>query len=361
MTKFNYIFGNLRTGEVVEEIPLKSVSMSRVISDDGELRGTFYLDQTAKDNATLVSATIPGQCYVIAERNSIPIWGGIVWSRTYQSQAKVMSIFCRSFEAYPDKVFMGDYANFDEQLNLFRDLWNDMQSDPDRNLSVNIPSAFASDTSVEKLIEVGATEFKSYRQIMDQIADAENGFDWTIDVSRSDGAYVKTLRMGYPTLGALQSPDSLVFEYPGCILNYWETASIGSSGTNIHMIGAGEGTGMIQSTFINQDLLDSGKWLRWDIDQARKDVTNQTVLNGLAESSGRIFRAPGNVIKVELKGDKEPMFGDYGIGDACTLIIKDPLHTDPLKIQTSVQKWEYWPSSAEEVEKAILTFEGDDS
>src|SRR3954463_15169497 len=122
MPRVSYVFGDVLTGAVIQEIDCQGVSMSRGFGQ-GELRASFQLDQSGKDNRDLLAATQEGRCFVIAERNDQPIWGGIVWSRTYQSQAKIFELYCRAFEHYPEYRFVRtdlSYTN-QEQLNIFID------------------------------------------------------------------------------------------------------------------------------------------------------------------------------------------------------------------------------------------------
>src|SRR5262245_2141469 len=261
MAKIKYVFGELKTGQVIVEIPLISVSMTKELNTDGELRATIHLDQTGYSNEDIKSATIPGRSYVVVERDNSPVWAGIVWTSTYQSQSKSLQLYCKSFEAYLDCRFIRQdllYNNID-QGTIFLSLWNNLQSLSHSNLLVNVPSSFI--TSVTKTLDVKASDFKSYMDAVNALANGEDGFDWTIDVSKTGGVYVRTLRVGYPTLGSAISADSITFDYPGNILNYWSTDSISDSATNVFTIGAGEGTSMLVQEREQIDLLNSG-WLK---------------------------------------------------------------------------------------------------
>src|SRR5207247_10457776 len=155
---------------------------------------------------------------------------------------------------------------------------------------------------------------------MSSIANAEDGFDWTIDINTSStGYYIHPLRIGYPTLGA---PDvaNLTFDYPGSITNYYQTSSMTSSGTNIYLIGSDTETTPLLSTYVHTDMTSSGVWLRYDDVVSRKDISNQSILNDLAMRIGKKRRAPGNVVKMFVKGDQDPEFGSYGLGDACQIV-----------------------------------------
>src|ERR1700760_1185534 len=112
MVAMNYVFGFIRDGSIQAEIPLSGVSIMDMFgnSGNGELRGSFNLDSTNYPNSFIKVATNPGTCYVVAERGGEPIWGGMVWSRTYQSQAKSLQFYAKSYEAYPAYRFMPDFA-----------------------------------------------------------------------------------------------------------------------------------------------------------------------------------------------------------------------------------------------------------
>src|ERR1041385_3253246 len=106
MANMRYLFGDLSTSQIIEEISLQSVQLDDKLNDWGNFRCSFKLDQSGKNNEDLLNATIPGRCFLIVERETTPIWGGIVWTRVYQSQAKDIELTARSWEAYAEKVFV---------------------------------------------------------------------------------------------------------------------------------------------------------------------------------------------------------------------------------------------------------------
>lgn len=357
MTSMTYVFGDLLAGTIIAEIPLYGVSILEKFGG-GELRGTFQLDQTNRHNEVLVAATIPGRCFVVAERDAIPIFAGYVQTRTYQSQAKSTQLFCRGFAAYPERRFIRsdiNYINVD-QMTIFRDLWNLMQTDPD-SVRVDIFSAFT--TGVNLDLKVLASEFKSYGQIFEQLADGDTGFDWRIDTTRAGGTYVHSLRAGYPVLGSTDA-SRIVFEYPGNILNYWKNETLSEAGTYVYTIGAGEGSSMLTATVAHFDLLNNG-FPRYDVEISRKDVTSQTVLNALGRQEGAKHKVPLPSFTVEVKADKDPTFGTYTLGDACRLVINDPMHPNIFQKDTRLVGWDYRPPSSDSTEEARLMFEGDET
>lgn len=356
MTSIVYVFGDAYTGAIIEEISLDGVTITDKFGG-GDLRGSTHLDQTGKDNDTILSATEPGRCYVVVERDSVPIWSGIVWTRTYQSQSKSLELYCRSYDAYTERRFiLSDYSQTDiEQRNIFTDLYNTMQADAN-SIRISIPGAFS--TVITKTVQVFGYEFKTYRQVLDSISDGDDGFDWTVRVSRAQNAYIRTLILGYPNIGTLDH-SGLVFEYPGNILNYWKNESMAAAATHVFGLGAGEGASMLTATVIEQDLL-SGGFPRYDVSLGHKDLEDQNRLNSITNQEAIISRAPMPMFTVELKADRDPEFGSYSIGDACTLIINDARHPNVLQKQTRISGISYTPPSGDSTEISRLTFEGDD-
>lgn len=364
MAEITYIFGDALTGEVIEEIRLNGVSLKASL-DGGEFRGTFQLDQTGKDNDALISATIPGRCYVVVERDGQVIGDYIVWTRTYQSQAKVAQLYGIPFKDYTECRFvLSDYSATDiEQRNIMIDLYQLMQTDP-YSIRVDLPGLFPD--TVLKSLDVFGDEYKTYRQAMDTLADTVDGFDWTIRTVREGNKYRRWLDIGYPSLGALESPNMPVFEYVqtadsqgGNITNYWINDSMGSGATNFFGIGSGEGSSMLVAEYDHTDLLTGG-FPRYDASYDRKDVDDEVLLASLTEQNAQLFKAPTGVITAEVKGDADPPFGAYGIGDACQLVIKDPRFPTGFQRVTRVLGWEYYPQEDSNVEYARLTFEGEE-
>jgi hypothetical protein len=357
MVALKYLFGDLSTREIIAELPLTSVSMNKKLNEFGVFRGTIYLDSSGISNYDVAAATMPGRNFIVVERGDTPIWEGIVWTSSYESQGKSLNLTARTYEAFADKQIMGDFERIaTEQRNIFRDLWMELQTPTERNLSINIPTTFAD--MVLRTVTVYGNEYKTYLQVMNSIADGADGFDWTIDTIKQNNQYYRYLKIGYPVLGATDVAG-LSFDYPGNITNYYKTSGVSSAATHLFLLGAGEGSGMVVGTAVQEDLIETG-FKRYDVVLARKDVDSQGRIDSLAAQLGAIRRIPVSVIKVFVKADQEPVFGSYALGDAATLSIIDPRHPDGFTSNARIVAWEYRPQSDETVESAELIFEGDD-
>lgn len=353
MAEVTYTFGDVFTGKVIEEIRLQGVSLNFKLSGS-DMRGSFHLNQPGKSNDSLISATIPGRCYVVVERDDRIIGDFLITSRTYQSQAYSMEFYGKGFRSYFDMRvanYNQSYVNTD-QAQIFLDLLTQCLSDPNTP-NITVPSFVA--TNILRTIDIKATELKSFGSIISNIADGDDGFDWTVDSTRNLNVYQRKVRYRFPTIGTNDTINTQVFEYPGNITNYWETDSVGSAGTTLFATGAGEGESMLITTVTHSDLLDSD-FPRYDVVTSHKDVYDIDVLTSLAVQDALRYKATMPIITAEIK---DAFYADL-IGNTCRLIIKDPRHQDVLTKDTRVLAAEYYPASSDSVEMTRLNFEGDD-
>lgn len=366
MTDYKYVFVTLRSEIVVEEIRCYGVYMSRQLGDQGYFTASFNFDQTGKSNADLVAATTPGFCYVVAERNNVPIWWGIVWSRTYQSQSKSCQISALGFEVFPQKQRIEtNYTDTGTSVELFSRLWTNMQTSAlGRNININVPTVVAGPV---KTITSLVTEQRKFGDLMADLSDAADGFDWTIDCQRqNDGTYQKALRVAYPTIGIQpDNPDLITFEYPGSILNYYMTESMSDAGTNVRVMGGGEGSSMAIADLEQTSMLTLEGWPRWDTELSYKDVTDNALINQLALQAAINNKPPMMTAKITVKGDQDPILGSYNIGDACQLVITDARNPSPgasvagLVIPSVILGYEIHPSASDGVEEVNIILPGD--
>lgn len=364
MTDYRYVFMSLRDDQVIEEINLFGVYCFRQLNQPGQFNGSFTFDQSGKNNADLVAATTPGKTWVVVERDGVPVYAGIIWSRTYQSQAKVCEMFGWGFEAFPQRqVILTNFLDFNPNTQIFGRLWTEMQAVSGRNLNINVPNNIVGPFIG---LDILATDYKYYGDVMDSIANASDGFDWTISVSKNaDNTYRKDLNIGFPTIGAQSSPGMVTFEYPGSITNYYATDSMSESGTNVFVLGSGEGSGAPVAITSQPQMIDLEGWPRWDTISSHKDVTSIQLIQKIAEQEAIVKKPPAPNYKLTVKGDQDPVFGSYGLGDACQLVITDPRYPSPdgstagISIPSRIIGWELRPPDSGQVELINILLPGD--
>lgn len=362
---YRYIFLSLRDDDVIEEIDLFGVYCLRQLNLPGQFNGSFNLDQSGKNNADLIAATTPGRTWVVVERNGVPVYWGIIWSRTYQSQAKVVELYGWGFEAYASRRVVGDFTRTGvASTQIFSDLWTDVQSTLGGNLNINV---VPNTNGPLKTLSVLATDYHYYSDILDSIANASDGFDWTINVSKNDdSSYSKNLQIGYPTLGTINNADQITFEYPGAITNYYATDSMSEAGTDIYVLGAGEGSTMPVSVVEQTQMLNLEGWPRWDFVSSHKDISDPTQIGLIAVQEKLTRKPPAPTFKSTILGEADPIFGSYGLGDACQLVITDPRYPSPdggttpgLSVPSRIVGWELRPTASGQKEEINILLPGD--
>lgn len=358
MADYIYLFGSMLNELVLEEIPCYGVYMEMEMNSGGQFQGTFQLDQTGKDNQTLLDATIPGRTWVTCERNGVPIWHGFVWSRVYSAQSKSVQLFGMSYENYPKKRIIDvDLEYFEQPTNAFINLWNQMQLATNSNVNINIPGPMS--TAIPAMaLTIKATDYRYYNEAMSELSDNENGFDWYIYVVKDGSIYRKDILIGTPLLGTPPNDGMTSFEYPGNITQYYMTEFMADAATDIFALGGGESSSAPIGHYQNTLMYSQG-WPRWDTDVNRKDITSQDTMDAFAQQQALVRKPPMNVIKITVKGDRAPEFGSYNLGDTCAIFIKDARNPNGFRGNKRLLKWALTPPSSDDVEEASLVFEGD--
>lgn len=96
---YRYITTNLRTDEVLAEIPFQGVSYGRTLKSSGSFTGNIpVIAQTESMN--LFESTTPGKTALYVLRDGECVWGGIVWDNRYDGSAKTLTVSASEFPSY---------------------------------------------------------------------------------------------------------------------------------------------------------------------------------------------------------------------------------------------------------------------
>lgn len=96
---YRYFLTDLLSNQVISEVPFKGVSFERVNRRAGSFSGSIpFLEATKGLN--LYEATMPGRTGIYVMRNGVCVWGGIIWSRTYDVANRTMEVQGGEFMSY---------------------------------------------------------------------------------------------------------------------------------------------------------------------------------------------------------------------------------------------------------------------
>lgn len=96
---YRYFVCDLMTNELLAEIPFKSVSYSRSLTEAGSFTGDIAVTEDTY-NLSLYENTLPAKTALYVVRDGICVWGGIIWSRTYSLIDQVLSVSASEFSSY---------------------------------------------------------------------------------------------------------------------------------------------------------------------------------------------------------------------------------------------------------------------
>lgn len=325
-TTYRYLFADLLTNVIIAELPLTGVSFGAQLNQAGTFQGHILLSGIDTVGFNVTNATIPGKCAVYVDRDGTLVWGGIVWSRNYQSSGQVLSLQAREFESYFEKRRITSdqaFTNVD-QLTITQNLISLAQGVPYGNIGVQV-GVETSGVLVSRTYY--NYEKKTFYSALQDLSRAENGFDFNIDVAYDgSGNPIKSLSLGYPRLGTVYSatdPKALLFEFPAGNVVEYEYPEDGSLVANtLYALGAGSNEGKLSATYQNTTYLTAG-WALLEEQSNYSDVTDATYLAQLAQGQVNAVSYPPTIIKIIVPAYVDPLYGSYAIGDDARLRVTD--------------------------------------
>lgn len=81
------------------EIPFQDVSWGRALKEAGSFTGTIPVIEDTF-NLALYENTMPGKNAIYVVRNGVCVWGGIIWSRSYNANDKNLEVSGSEFTSY---------------------------------------------------------------------------------------------------------------------------------------------------------------------------------------------------------------------------------------------------------------------
>lgn len=327
--QYTYLSCDLATNEVLAELPLRGVSFTLALNRAGDFSATLPLGDSRVTDLDPISATEPIRTALYVDRGGVLLWGGIVWTRRYNSATRSIELAGNEFWSYFRKRRITDtlaYTN-EDQLTIVRELIDYAQAKPGGDIGVDTGSGTS---GVVRDRTYSSYEYKPVGEAVEQLSAVLDGFDFAIDVAYSAGEPAKFLRLGYPRRGRTATATGLLFELDslgGNILGYSYPEDGTSSANTVHSIGAGDGESILRSVSSRTDLIDAGFPLIEEL-TTYKDVVVQSTLDAHAEADVEAFAGPVTIAEVTVQADTDPMIGSYIVGDEARFRINDERFAD---------------------------------
>jgi hypothetical protein len=359
MPTYRYLLADLLTNNILLELPFQGVSYSRALNKPGNATFVFPLDSSGWDNQTILDSTLPGRTAVYIERNGALVWGGIFWSRTYESEGKTLQFTAQSFESFLYKQVVETsltYNNVD-QRNILIAVISHMQAKSYANIGIVVPSSFSN--SIVRKTNFYDYEVWTYGKVAENLVGYDDGFDYTIDVAYVSGTPTKQLLVNN-VLGAPASTTHLAWDYPGGIKNYYWPENASDAATTVIGVGAGDGKAMLRSKAQKVQLLSPGGYPDLQEVYTNKDVSIASTLASQTKAYLNQKLVPISVPTFEVNPEVGPGIADFALGDYGYVYIKDPRFPNGAKILVRVVGYTASPPGSDGQETFKLILEGQD-
>jgi hypothetical protein len=359
---YKFLFADLRSGAINLELPVFGTFFSRILNQAGSATFSFGLDSTDFPNNVVLEATEPGKTCLYIDRGGSLVWGGPIWSRTYQSQAKVLSYTAQTFESYLNRQFIEEDLNFTnaDQRDILLSLIEHMQEKPFANINLITPTLGAWETpGIARTVELKRSQVWSYKRAVEYLIEYHLGFDWSIEVRYGPGRVPQRLVTVDNELGSGLATTQLVFDYPGNIKNYYFPENASRASTTTIGVGAGDDEGKLLSKATDEDLYELG-YPDLQTTYDNQDVSIQSTLDSQTLHAQSLNRVPISVPTFELQPDQTPEIGSWNIGDHARFDIQDARFPEGKRLESRIIGWEVRPNASGELEEVRLIIPGEE-
>jgi hypothetical protein len=365
---WTYTVHDLLTNVLITELPLTGVGYSLVLNDSGKLSGSFRVDgrnNPRRRVADPYDATMPARRCVYAWRDGVPQWGGIIWTRRYDSSSGVLEIGCGDWWSYFDYRKILPVLSFPvavefeiaeltvtqtgvDQNAIARYLVTLAQSHTGGNLGLVLDSTTS---GFPRDREWHGFELADTGEALRQLAGVLDGPDIVFGVSPSpaaNGRPVRTMRAGNPILG--QQGSAWVWEYGGNVTSYtWP-----SDGTRYaaRQFAAGKGIELDTPIAVAQNVRTG--WPLIEAERAYSNVSDPDTLQEHADSDQIASRLPVVLPTLTVRGDRSPRIGEWGVGDDGRVVIEDDFHVNRIETSMRIVRADVTPASEDEDESVTF-------
>lgn len=331
MPVYKYLAVDLLTDRLIAELPLAGVRYGQILNRAGSMDASTLTLPVGDANAArdYLDGTDPNRRGLLIERDGVIVWDGWWRNREFKQAGfgfdqlraeERWSIFhwreVRNTLTYSDTT--------DDQLAIARSLVAYAQAKPGGDLGVGAGSELS---GVKRQLVVNFYEARKVGQIIEDMTDNIDGFDFTVETAVVGEDIIRTFRCFYPRRGHTAVTTGLVFEWGSNIVDLAWPDDGTNSANSYFAIGAGEGDAMLRSTAAWPEKFDEGYPLLED-SLSLKEVSIQATLDGHAQRALQDQGVPVSLPKLTVLGDVntkgepvDPQYGSYVPGDEARISI----------------------------------------
>lgn len=312
MPDYRYIAAHALTGDILHwNLPLTGVECGPDLNGPGSLNTTLELG-LERPVAELLD---PGNTLLYVERNDHLVWGGLVWRA--EPQDATHPIEAAGFGSYPHRRYdlhgnldgRGPYIDAD-CCQVIRDVWAYLQDQPDGDLQIVVDDTTSEATvgTSKATYALAKTEARDLGGVIDEMADIDDGLEWTESVTWNGNRAERRIVLGAPRLGRRR--EDIAFTSGVNIANTPQAVQDADAyAQTVVALGAGEGSKRLTAI----DTVRDGRLrLEHFLETSEK---NTTKLRQRARKERRARQALIDVTELDVIDHPAAPFGSYAIGD----------------------------------------------
>lgn len=337
---YTYEIRDLATNLLMATVPLTQVTFNKVLNDTSSLQGTLPLPlfNSLGQRRETFELTTPGHTCVYAYRDNTAVWGGIIWTTDYNSEANEIVIGAADWWSYFDHrkilpVLTGAaFASTDVVAQLAvgytaqysaiaRELLALAQSHTGGDIGVVATAADYGDPHSRTYTGYSMTPLgDQWRNLSGNL----DGPDLRFDVGPVDeqGRPARLMLIGTPDLGLAADHD---VEWGGNLLSYTWPRDATKMRTRSFAIG--EGSDKLTPIGVSEedDLYALG-WPLLEDDTSYDRTTGSDRLIDNAGADQQLLRLPVVLPTLTITGTAHPTITEISPGDTTRVIIRDDYH-----------------------------------
>jgi hypothetical protein len=338
---YTYEVRDLATNVLLEEMPFDGVTYTKALNDTSSFSGTLALPllDSLGGLRDAYELTTPAHTCVYVYRDARPVWGGVIWTTTYDSNTGKLNVGAADWWSLLDhrKILplLGPTAFTDtsvvaqlattftgaDQNAIARGLLAQAQAHTGGNIGI---VASTVDSGIYRDRTYPGFSMTSLGDALRNLSQVIDGPDIRFDVAvelTGAGAPIRQMLLGDPQLGAVDSGH--VWEYGGNVSSY----SWPRDGTRMRRrsFAVGEGSDKLTPIGVYEDTsLYANGWplLEDDTSYDRTSGTTDT-LPDHARADQQLGHLPVALPMLVVKGEAFPTVAEITPGDDGRVIIND--------------------------------------
>ncbi|TQN28271.1 hypothetical protein FHX37_3604 [Haloactinospora alba] len=372
-TRYTYYVVDLADGRIIGDLPLTGVSFSRVLNGTGKLRANLPTRAPGVRALEPRRLTEPGRSAVYVDRDDRLVWGGIIWTTRYAAADGTLEISAADFLSYLEHryvlpaqppratpvaqwppVRIPEGGGRADQLDIAAELVRLGQRGGGITPGMGFRRAGRDDSpsGVARSVEYRPYEFKPVAEALDDLAAAEDGFDYTCTVSWSRGVPEPALLVGSPRLGQEGQPH--LWEYGAGLVDFTWPVDGADMATRVFAQGAGSESEQLIAVSPEDGEVPPKRPLLEDT-LSVLDIGDPALLQAHADRHRRGAERPIVLPELTVRADRHPRLGSYEVGDRARILIDDPFLGQRRDVSTRITEFEVAPGADAGEELVRLT------